>query len=334
MEFLQGEDELVATLVGAGASQRAALAVVGISRSSWHYRHHPRQSVADPVPQAERFQPTRLAESEWAVVVERVRQGWQAGRSVFQSFHDHLDAGDPLCSLSSWYRIARTLDDPRPARRRRSRPASAMPQWDADGPNQVWCWDITKLPHTYRGQSYSQYTIIDAFSRLIIANRVETRESDQLAVDLFEHAATEQGCQPRIVHSDGGSAMTSKLLTDYYRHAGILPSRNRPRVSNDNPFSESWFKTEKYRHDYPPYFTSLEQARAWTAATVTDYNTRHHHSALAGFTPHQVHHGTWTEVHARRQATLDQLYQQHPERYHGTRPQAPTPPHQVALNPD
>lgn len=114
-----------------------------------------------------------------------------------------------------------------------------------------------------------------------------------MAVELFRGASVREGLHPRIVHSDGGPAMKSALLADYYRHAGVSATRNRPRVSNDNPYIESYFKAEKYRPDWPGYFTSLEHARAWSVNAVSEYNHRHHHSGLGGFTPMQVHDRAW-----------------------------------------
>ena len=304
-----------------------------MATSTWHYRHHPRARVADPIAHTERYQPCALSSEERAQIVSAIRDGWHEQRSVEQSFYDAFDAGRPVASLSTWMRCARGLHGPRPVRRRRTRRTVAMPQWEASAPNEVWCWDITKLPGPYTGVWYQQYTIIDAFSRTIIASSVETDESDELAVALFQAATEREGVHPRIVHSDGGPAMKSVLLADFYRHAGISASRNRPRVSNDNPHIESYFKTEKYRPDYPSQFTSVEHAREWAEHVVHDYNTRHHHSSLAGFTPEQVHTGTWVDVHTERQAVLDAQYAANPERYRGRRPIAATTPEITQLHP-
>lgn len=174
---------------------------------------------------------------------------------------------------------------------------------------------------------------IDVFSRKIVGWRVEEREVDELAEDMFHTAFTAEATQPRIVHSDRGASMTSKTLKRLFTDLGITISRNRPRVSNDNPFSESWFKTAKHSPGYPRYFESLAQATAWAAAFVDYYNHHHRHSALEGHTPADVHDGTWITVHHARQATLDALYAANPNRYPRP-PQVRTPLAHVVLNKD
>lgn len=196
---------------------------------------------------------------------------------------------------------------------------------------QVWSWDITKLPGPYRGVTYDFYVTLDLFSRAIVGWRVEDGESDALAADMFRTAFTAHGAVPRVVHSDGGPAMTSKTVTVLLRDLGITTSRNRPRVSNDNPFSESAFKTCKYRPTYPGWFPSLDAARAWAGEFVTWYNTDHRHSSLEGHTPASVHDGTWAAVHHRRQQALDGLYAAHPHRF-TRRPTAKTPLATVTIN--
>lgn len=323
---------MVEALKAAGASQRRALQLAGISASTWHYRHRPRPRAATPIPQQQRAYPNRLSPAETQRITDLLAAGFAGGQSVYATWFQALDAGDPVASLSSWYRIAkRYLAAQRPIRRRRRRRATAMPQFEATAANQVWCWDITKLPGRYIGVSYDLYAIIDAFSRYVVGWRIETGERDQLARDLFAATITEQGAVPALVHSDGGAAMTSKTLSAFYQHHGITRSQNRPRVSNDNPFIESWFKTAKYRPDYPKWFADIEHARAWAAAAIDHYNHDHRHSSLAGHTPADVHQGTWPAVHARRQTTLDALAARNPHRWR-QRHRLETPYAAVTLN--
>lgn len=323
---------LVLALVAAGLSQRAALELAGMSRSTWHYRTHPRVQVADPVPHTARVALSWLTTAERDLIVVKLRAAFAQGESVYQAFYDALDAGEPVASLSSWYRIARTrLAPQRPIRRARKHRATAIPTLLVDAPLQAWSWDITHLKGPYRRVTYQLYLALDVFSRLVVAWRVEPREDDELAREMFHDAFARHGARPRVVHSDGGPAMTSKTLTELFSKLGIEISRNRPRVSNDNPYSESLFKTAKYTPTYPNYFTDIDHARAWAAHFVHWYNHRHHHSALEGHTPADVHHGTWREVHTHRVATMQHLYATHPERF--TRPPSiRTPMAQVALN--
>lgn len=322
---------LVTALTAAGLSQRAALGLAGMSRSSWHYRTHPRPKVADPVPHTQRRALSWLSAPERARIEARLRDAFAAGRSVYHGFYTALDAGDPVASLSSWYRIARCMEEQRPARRRARHRSSAIPSLVASAPFQVWSWDITKLKGPYRGVTYELYVVIDVFSRMITAWRLETHEDDDLAKEMFQQAFARAGTCPRVVHSDGGPAMKSKTLTGLFHELGVEVSRNRPRVSNDNPYSESMFKTAKYAPTYPAYFTSIEQARAWVEDFVAWYNHEHYHSALEGHTPASVHDGTWTEVHHRRVATMAALHAAHPERF-SKPPQIKTPMAHVAIN--
>lgn len=323
---------LVVALVAAGLSQRTALQLAGMSRSAWHYRTHPRPRVSDPVPHTARVAASWLTPDEQDLIVVKLRAAFADGESVYQAFYDALDAGEPVASLSSWYRIARSrLVAQRPIRRTRKHRATAIPTLVTDAPLQAWSWDITHLKGPYRKVTYQLYLAMDVFSRFVVAWRVEAYEDDDLAREMFEDAFARHGARPRVVHSDGGPAMTSKTLTDLFRDLGVEISRNRPRVSNDNPYSESLFKTAKYAPSYPNYFTDIAQARAWAADFVDWYNHRHHHTGLEGHTPTHMHHGTWHEVHAQRVAAMEHLYATHPERF--TRPPVlHTPMAQVAIN--
>ncbi|KGN30085.1 transposase [Knoellia sinensis KCTC 19936] len=311
------EAALVATLLTAGLSQRRALVLLGISRGSWQLRLRPRPRSLQPVPHRQRRAPAWLSTVEVDAITAKLTTAFASGKSVYQAYFEAWDAADPVASLSSWYRIAHAhLEASRPVRRRARHRTTAMPQWDATGPMQVWSWDITKLKGPYVGTSYDLYVILDVFSRKIVGWRVEALESGDLAKDLFERAITDHGgVIPRIVHSDGGASMTSRTLTELFRDLTVQVSRNRPRVSNDNPYSESWFKTAKYAPTAPRFFTDLDHARAWAATFVAWYNTQHRHSSLEGHTPATVHDGTWVHVHQQRQAVLADLAAAHPERF-------------------
>ncbi len=321
-------------MVAAGWSQTKALRLIGLAASSWHYRRNPRPKTDRPVPHTARRCESWLSDPEIAAITSKLQDGFDAQDSVHQAYYQALDAGDPVASLKSWYRIAGTyLDACRPTRRTRKHRASGMPQWEATGPGQVWSWDITMLPGPYRGVSYCLYAVIDVFSRKIVAWRVEEAEVDELAADMLREAlqALPADQRPWLLHSDRGASMMSHALAQVLRDFGITRSRNRPRVSNDNPFSESWFKTGKYRPGYPPFFDDVTHARAWATELIDWYNHTHRHSSLEGHTPASVHDGSWVQIHHQRQATLDELYQANPGRYR-RRPQARTPMACVVLN--
>lgn len=264
-----------------------------------------------------------MTPAEEKLILEWLRDPRYAALSIAAVFIKALDAGIYVASMSTWYRVAQRHRVPRRTGRRRARHRSAaIPELVTTGVNQVWSWDITKLPTPIRGQSYEFYMVLDVYSRYCVGYRVEEVESDELARDMFESAMTQHHARPQIVHSDGGASMTSTVVTEFLTQLDIRLTKNRPRVSNDNPYSESAFKTAKYRPDYPQIFTSLDQARAWADQHVTWYNHDHQHSGIAWHTPHHVYTGTHHQITAHRQAVLDHHYQQHPHRHH----KPPTPP--------
>jgi putative transposase len=315
-------------------SRRRALALVGLSRSTWHYRSKPRTPVIDPVRHTDRAYPSRISATDRAVIADKISTGWQQGHSVDHSFADCWDEGIMLASRRSWWRIAARIADQntRPAVPKRSTnttPRSA-PVLEATGPGQVWSWDITDLHSPWRGASYKAYSIIDIYSRMIVGWRVEDRESDHLAVDMFAQAFTRHG-PPQAVHADSGPAMRSTLLKDFLTDHGVTQTHNRPRVSNDNPFSESEFRTMKYRPHYPGIFTDTDTARTWVGDYAPWYNQQHHHSGIALFTPAQVHDGTWEHIWHQRDHTQQAYYNTHPERFRKP-PTTPTPNPTVGIN--
>ena len=316
-------------------SQRRALDLIGLSRSAWHYRHAPRPRAATPVPHRARAYPNRIDPAATAQIDALIRSAWQQDRSAGWAFAAAWDQGTMLASQRTWWRIANTITDqnsrpviPHRTGNRVRRPA---PQVLATAPGQAWVWDITDLPTPYRGRAFKAYAIQDLYSRKIVGYRVEDREVDTLAVQMFTTAFAEHGT-PDIVHSDSGPAMTSNALKNLLADHGVTHSFSRPRVSNDNAHKESEFRTMKHRPDYPGVFDTLDHARTWIDAYVTWFNTDHHHSGLALFTPDQVHDGSWKQIHAIRDDALTRYYQAHPHRFHHP-PHTPTPDDLVAINP-
>lgn len=315
-------------------SQRQALAVAGLSRATWQYRHKPRPAVAEPIPQAERDYPSRISQADCDRIGEYILAGWAHGDSVDHSFASAWDEGVMLASRRHWWRVAKDLEQqalrPQIPTRKRTRSRQQAPVVSATGPNQAWSWDITDLLTPWRRVSFKAYKITDIYSREIVGWRVEEREADHLAVEMFEDAIARRGA-PKVVHADSGSAMTSYDLRDCLHDLGVTLSFNRPYVSNDNPFSEAGFRTMKYRPGYPRVFETLEAARDYLAEYVTWYNTEHKHSGIALFSPAQVGDGTWKKTWKTRDRALQRYYNTHPERFQD-RPRTPTPAEQVGIN--
>ncbi|MFZ1625449.1 MAG: DDE-type integrase/transposase/recombinase [Gammaproteobacteria bacterium] len=332
-QFLVMENSLVEWLKTAGLSQTKALALLGIAAGTWHYRSNPRPKVVEPVPHNQRRSPAWLSETELREILAMQAAAFVQDKSVHQAFYEALDAATPIASLKTWYRVCTAhLNHLRPVRPRKKHASASMPQWDADAVGQVWCWDITMLPGPYKTVSFCFYMAMDVFSRKIVAWRVEQHEDDALARAMFEAAFAVEGLTPTLVHSDRGAAMTSRTLTGLFGLLGINASKNRPRVSNDNPYAETVFKTAKHAgFGYPRYFQTLDEARAWVRRFVHQYNTEHRHRSLEGHTPDSIHDGSWIQIHHQRQATVDALYAEHPERFNKP-PKIKTPLAQTVLN--
>ena len=222
-------------LTGIIGSQRQALALAGVSRSTWHYRSNPRARVADPIPHKDRAYPSRISGTDRAVVAGRITAGWADGHSVDHSFASAWDDGEMLASRRSWWRIAQGIKDQSdrpvaPTRRgNSSRTPREAPVLEATGPGQVWSWDITDLRTPWRGVAFKAYSIIDIFSRKLVGCRVEEREVDDLAVQMFQDAFARHGI-PVAVHADSGPAMRSGVLKDLLGDLGVTQTHNRPRV--------------------------------------------------------------------------------------------------------
>ncbi|EHB54947.1 Integrase catalytic region [Mycolicibacterium rhodesiae JS60] len=290
--------------------------------------------MADPLPQKDRAYPSRIHAAERAVIQAKIIAGWRAGGSVDQSFATAWDDGVLLASRRSWWRIAAAIEDqsvrPIAPTRAKNKAPRAAPVLKATAPQQIWSWDITDLRTPWRGVAYKAYSIIDIYSRKIVGWRVEERECDELGVDMFTTAIATYG-PPAVVQADSGPAMRSTDLKDLLADLGIGQTHNRPHVSNDNPFSESEFRTMKYRPNYPGVFDDLQAARNWVSTYVSWYNTHHRHSGIALFTPDEVHNGTWTQQWHHRDQVLQAYYDTHPERFR-TRPHTKKPSPVVGIN--
>ncbi len=319
-----------AGLRDAGVPARRACALIGRSRAT-RYRHA-RGPVHGPAPaRAVPGNGQALSGAERAAVLALISTEAYADLSIGQIWARELDAGSYLCSASSMYRIARAAGQSRERRRQATHPAKVKPELLADGPSQVWTWDITKLRGPARGIFYQLYVLIDIYSRFNPSWIISPVEDSALAADFIAEAIDRNGTAPHTVHADRGTSMTSKPVSALLADLGITRSHSRPHVSNDNPYSEAQFKTLKYLPEFPASFPSIASARQFCAGFFHEYNYIHRHSGIAWHTPASVHFGTDAAIDQARQNTLTAAWHAHPERF-GRRPHPPVMPAQSWIN--
>lgn len=296
------------------------------------YRRRKPPEVSDPKRPLPR---SALSEHERQQVLDVLHSDRFIDCPPAQVYATLLDEGQYLCSTRTMYRILADQDEVRERRDIRQHPKYAKPELLATEPNQVWSWDITKLKGPQKWTYFYLYVILDIFSRYVVGWMVAPGESATLAKRLIQDSYDKQGVASYqlTVHADRGSPMTSKLVANLMADLGITKTHSRPHVSNDNPFSESQFKTLKYRPAFPTRFGSLQDARVFCANFFDWYNTQHRHSGISLYRPEDVHYGRTAILQKRRQAALDEAYLVHPERFVRKPPEASEPPKAVWINP-
>jgi len=314
----------------AGLSRSHACDALGLARTGTYPRPpRPRPRKAPPA------QPRQLCEAEQQALLDLLHSEPYQDQSVRVVHARELNAGRMCASVSTMYRLVRRAQES--GERRPQRPAQrhAVPRITARAPNEAWTWDITKLPTTTPRRYLNLYQILDLFSRYPIAWMVSRKENAALARHLFAQAFDAYAIAPGalIVHQDRGAPMIAHSYRELLEAFGVRRSYSRPRVSNDNPFSESQFKTLKYSPGYPGRFEDIEQARSWVGEFIHSYRHRPH-EGLAFYTPDDVFHHRVEAVYARRQQALDTYYAAHPERFPRGQPITKRPPARVSINPD
>lgn len=312
-------------------SVTAACSALGLSRATLY-----RSTCLPPPPTIRQRAPSarRICDEEREAIVEVMHSPEFADQPPTEVFAKLLSRGVYLASIRTIYRLLTALGESKERRNQRQPHRYVKPTLTAKAPNEVWTWDITKLATLQKGVFLHAYVIIDLFSRYVVGWMVATKECKHLAAQLFADSIARHGIEPGLtVHSDRGAAMKSDTLAQLLATLGASQSFSRPHVSNDNPFSESGFKTMKYQPDYPGFFASALHARAWLETFFSWHNNDHQHCGLALFTPADVFFGRVAAVHAIRQSALDAAYTLHPERFPNGPPKAALPPSAVHINP-
>lgn len=309
-----------------------ACAALGASRATlYRARRPPPQRAASS---ARRPSPRGLTEDERQRILDTLHETRFVDQPPAEVYATLLGEGRYIGSIRTMYRVLAVAGEVRERRNVRAAQVHPTPSLSATAPNQVWTWDITKLATTEKGKLLHLYVIIDLFSRFVVGWLLAAKECKHLAATMLGEAIARHDVKPGlIVHADRGSAMKSDTVAQLLSDLGASRSFSRPRVSDDNAFSEAQFKTLKYQPDYPVRFAGEMHARGWLEPFFGWHNDEHHHASLALFTPADVFHGRVEQVAKDRQSALDAAYTAHPERFPNGPPTARRPPTKVEINP-
>lgn len=311
----------------------AACDAVGEAGARW-YRRHP-VTPKPPVPKTPpRPQPRALTDAERAELRAVLNSPEHVDEAPATVYAKLLDDGRYLGSVSTMYRVLHEHDEVGERRRHATHPATIKPELVATAPNSVWSWDITKLLGPEKWTWFYLYVIIDIYSRYVPGWMLARAERAYLAEALLEDTIRKQQIQRHqlTIHADRGTSMASKPVAFLLADLGVTKTHSRPRCSNDNPYSESQFRTLKYRPDFPTRFGSFEDAHAHCDDFFSWYNHEHRHSGIGFHTPADVHYGRARAIDIERARVLDAAYAAHPERFVRRPPTPPAVPDAAWIN--
>lgn len=321
---MKAEREEIINVIGeamaSGARQSLSCDAVGISARTYQRWVRP-DNDQDGRLETGREPPNKLTELERQRLIKVANEPGYANLPASQIVPRLADEGRYVASESSFYRVLK--DENQLRHRQRSKPAGTRKKpraFVATQPNQLYSWDITFLPTQVRGLFFYLYLVLDIYSRKIVGWQVHEEESSALAADLLTDICHREGVKRHqlTLHSDNGSPMKGATMLATLQALGVMPSFSRPSVSNDNPYSESLFRTLKYRPEYPEQaFVDLHAARAWVGSFVEWYNTEHLHSAIGFVTPQQRHAGEDLMILEQRKQVYLAARSAHPTRWSG-----------------
>jgi transposase InsO family protein len=343
MIALEDRQQMVAWITeahGAGARLEPACALVGIDVRTLQRWTVDGTLRADGRPDAERPTPAHaLGEIERAEILRIANEPRFAALPPAQIVPRLADEGRYVASESSFQRVLRAEDQSAHRGRAKAPSPSRVPTTHtAHGPGEVWCWDVTWLPSRVTGQWFYLYLILDLYSRKIVGHEVHAEECGERAAQLLKRTGLAEGIHAAlnkpVLHGDNGPALKATTVLAMLQWLGVAPSYSRPRVSDDNAFVESLFRTAKYRPGYPTGgFADLDAARQWAAAFVDWYNHEHRHSGLRFVAPAQRHARQDPSILAARAAVYESARERHPRRWSGAARDW-TPIGAVTLNPE
>ncbi len=324
-----------ASRLGNDVGRKAACEALQVPRATF-YRHIERadkpasDAVGEPI-----VPPLALSEPERKNVIEILNTEKFQDRTPYEVYATLLDEGEYHCSIRTMYRILKSEHgDVKERRRGHQRNHYEKPELLATGPNEVWSWDITKLKGPAKWMYFYLYVIMDIFSRYVVGWMVAHREQQTLAKSLIEQTCIKQGIAPNqlTIHADRGASMKSKVVAQLLADLGVTKTHSRPHVSNDNPYSESQFKTLKYCPAFPDRFGSIYHARSFCQDFFPWYNKEHRHSGIGLITPESLHYGFAQRIIENRSMVLQAAFEKNPQRFKGKIPQPPELPTAVWIN--
>jgi len=323
--------EAAATL-GNDVGKKAACEALEVPRSTFY------RTMASAETEEEKQRPApplALSCVEQQEVLDTLHEKRFWDSNPYQVYTTLLDEGTYLCSVRTMYRILDKNNEVKERRNQVSRPPYEKPELLATGPNQVWSWDITKLKGPQKWTYFYLYVILDIFSRYVVGWMVAHRESAPLAKRLIKESCEKQQISEGqlVIHADRGPSMTSKAVAHLLADLGVTKTHSRPHVSNDNPYSESQFKTLKYHPEFPNRFGAVQDARSFCQVFFPWYNKEHKHSALGFLTPEQAHYGLAEEILKNRASVLKSAFKEHPNRFKGKMPKPLSLPEAAWINP-
>lgn len=302
---------------------------LAVSPSTYYRRRNPKQKSGK-----KKGPPRTLSESERKHILDTLNTERFANMAPAEVYAVLLREGDYLCSIRTMYRVLKDNQQVRERRKIVHHGRHSKPELLATGPNQVWSWDITKLRGPKKWTYYYLYVVMDIYSRYVVGWMVSTRERGTLAKKFLYTCLQRQGIVENqlTIHSDRGAAMTSTSLALLLSSLGVVKSHSRPHTSNDNPFSESQFKTLKNRPQYPDRFQDEQHAVEVCERLFYWYNEEHHHEGIGLHTPSDVHYGRAQAIQVQRAETLANAYKRNPERFPNGMPKPPSIPAEVGIN--
>jgi putative transposase len=322
---------MAATELAPEVGVKPACGALGVSRATYYRRLRPISG-----PQQRRPTPARaLSEDEKEDIFTTLDSDRFVDSAPAAVVATLLDEQTYLCSERTMYRLLASRAPVRERRDQLRHPQYSKPELMATGPNQVWSWDITKLLGPKKWTYYYLYVILDIYSRYAVGWMIADRENSILASRLITETCAKYDVAPEVLtlHSDRGAPMTSKCTAQLLADLGVIQSLSRPRVSDDNPYSEAQFKTLKYHPSFPRRFDNIEHSLRFMQRFMPWYCNEHRHGGIAMLSPRDVHFGHAEQVLAQRQIAMDVAYNAHPERFTRGRPLVEKLPEAVYINP-